>query len=891
MSIQRLIDGVPSEKFYSDFHYTKILKLLGYDGPAKAGAYVRCPKCKTATMLVSSLMPFEGWMYCDKCKTSCEGLQLYGQAYKIANPEDLIDQLSIDLKIKSVTPEDRTLYVQFYNKYYGKTARLWNQAQAAMTPTANRLAVGRLTELNLWLNQNVFNRAFSDWFGFAFKHEVEDLLGEKIHGFGKAPEGLLVIPFYLKPGFICGFGFIGSKDQMSYMNLTDCHTGGFCGLNSCHKDSSSCIYIVDHPLQAARIAHKCAVERYNKISVVAKAPIGNLDPLLLPKDAIVWVDDPDTAFYKNCVKTRKFKVMGEDTPYIWKPTEKVSKMWEGNFMPVIHKRIEDNNLHDPVDYLVNELITMGTVNARNLITAMELSEFQKNLLLVSCPPELQEALKDILGNLADSQPIIIDRKVVFEKEAKLWLQGSREIGDELICNAMVRITHICRVKQTGEAVFFGKFLFEGKEVGFQVSESDFESQPAKVLAHMAANAGITKAPFIVDSILKKYVDIVLRLSSPDVYSVQNYVGFDSDTERFNLPKISIDSNQIRVGMPFVMTEIEPPCDKLTVEGGITIKSIVNIFENGPETALYLSAMAGVISIIYNNIQANHRTNLMLVGAKGSLAEYIFEIIRIDLGLHTLSLLSKDDLDAASAWATIHHVPVAIDGLRSNPKLLAQWLECQGNNSMVLANPLTASALGNEKDWYFVRGDVPFKGETLELLNSENVFPFFMQYALTVRPNDARSFLDHLRYLAKSLNLDTAVLDAAKSLISSRGYINTKSDAVQFLNFINEGVEQGIFKTYTGADSKNRYVVVKNPMEDTVTVDLTNLLGQMRASKLPVVIWEASVNHIKELGAREINIDGVLALVFPKPLWNTLVTAVKRMKALRKAGLQDLFKQS
>lgn len=888
MSIQRLIDGVPSEKFYSDFHYTKILKLLGYDGPAKAGAYVRCPKCKTASMLVSSLAPFEGWMYCDKCKTSCEALQLYGQAYKIANPEDLIDQLSMDLKLRDTTPEDRTLYVRFHEKYYGKVIKLWEQARLAMYPTANRLAVGRLNELNLWLNQSVFNKAFADWFGFAFKHDVEELLGEKIHGFGKAPEGLLVIPFYLKPGFICGFGFIGSKDQMSYVNMTDCHTGGFCGLNSCHKDNSSCIYVVDHPLQAARIAHKCAVERYNKISIVAKAPIGNLEPLLLPKDVVLWVDGPDTTFYKNCVKNRKFKVMGDDTPYIWKPTEKVSKMWEGSFMPLIHKRIESNNLHDPVDFLVNELITMGVVNARNLIETLELSEFQKNLLLVSCPADLQEELKDILGSMTDSQPIIIDRKVVFEKEAKLWLQGSREIGDELLCNAMVRITHICRIKQTGEAVFFGKFLFEGKEVNFQVLEHDFEIQPAKVLAHMAANAGIGKQPFIADSIVKKYSDIVLRLSSPDVYSVQNYVGFDSDTERFNLPKVSIDSSQIRVGMPFVMTETEPPCAKLTVEAGVTVKSITNIFTPGPETSVYLSAMAGVISGIYNTVQANHRTNTMLVGSKGSLAEYIFEVLRIDLGLHTLTLLHKDDLDAASALCTIHHVPVAIDGLRSNPKLLAQWLEGQASNSLVLANQLTASAMGNEKDWYFVRGDVPFKGETLELLNSENVFPFFLQYALTVRPSDAHNFLDHLRYLVKSLNLPTTVLDIARTLISHKGYVNTKSEAVQLLNFVNEGVEQGVFKTHTGADPKNKYVVIKNPMEDTVTVDLTNLLGQMRASKLPVVTWEAAVNHLRALGAREINLDGVLALVFPKPLWNTLVSAVKRMKAMRKASLHRLF---
>lgn len=826
-------------------------------------------------------------MYCDKCKMSCEGLQLYGHAYKISNPEELVEQLTTDLKLKNVDAVDVDLYCKFYHKYYGKVDKLWALARGAMYPHANRMAISRLNELNLWLNQEVFNRALREWFGFGFKHEIEELLGEKIHGLGKAQEGLLVMPFYLKPGFISGFGFISSKDQMPYLNMTDCHTGGFCGFNSCHRDSSSKIYVLSHPLQAARIAQKCAVERYNKISVVAKAPIGHLEPLLLPKDTVMWIDDPDTAFYKNCVRNRKFKVMGDDTPYIWKPTEKVSKMWEGNFMPYIHKRIEDNNLHDPVDYLVNELIGMGTVNARNMIQSMELSEFQKNLLLASCPAELQEALKDILGSIVDSQPVIIDKKVVFEKEAKLWLQGSREVGDELICNAMMRITHICRVKQTGEAVLFGKFLFDGKEVGFQISEHEFEAQPDKVLAHMAANAGSSKQPFIADSIVKKYVDIVLRLSSPEVYSVQNYVGYDSDTERFNLPRVSIDSEQIKVGIPFVMSEVEPPCTKLAVDPGITVKSIANIFGSGLETSAYLSAMAGVISCIYNNIQANHRDNVMLVGGKGSLAEYLFDIIRIDLDLHSLALSSNDDMESAIANAVTHHVPVAIDGIKSNQKLLSKWLEGQGSNSLVLAPPLTAAALGNEKDWYFVRADIPFSGETLELLNSENVFPFFLQYALTVRPTDAHAFLDHLKYLARSLNLSCAGLEAARAIISSKGYVNTKSPAIQFLSFINEGVEQGVFKTFTGTELNNKYVVVKNPIADTVTVNLTNLLIQMRGEKLPIVIWEAAVLHLKELGAKEINEDDLMALVLPKPLWNSLVTAVKRMKATRKAGLQQL----
>jgi hypothetical protein len=887
MSIQRLIDGVPSEEFYSTFHYTKILKLLGYDGPAKAGAYVRCPKCKTASMLVSSLLPFEGWMYCDKCKLACEGLQLYGQAYKISNPEELIDAVAKDLKVKSVNVEDKIAYSTFYNKQYLQLQKTWQVAKAAMHPVANRLASGRLNELNLWLGQEVFNRGLAAWFGFGFKHELEELLQSSIPGIGKSPDGLLVIPFYIKPGFISGFGFIGNKDHMSYLNLLEGHGGGFCGLNECHKHESESVHVLTHPLQAARIVQKCAVERYNKLSIVAKTPIGELEPLLLNKPTVMWVDDPDSSFMKTCIKARNFKVMIDDTPYIWKPTEKVSKMWEGSFMPSVHAQIKENNLLDPLDFLVTELLTMGSANARNVIDGLELTEFQKNLILASCTDEVREEIAPLLNHILESQPLVLDKKIFFERDGKLWIQGSREVVDEIVCNAIVRISHICRIKQGGAAAIFGKLIFEGKEISFQIAEDDIEEHPGKVLAYIAASAGLPKQPFVADSISKKYLDIIMRLSSPEVHSAQNYVGFDSDTGRFNLPRVSIDTDQIRVGVPFVMSEVEPPCSNVIVEAGLTVKKISNIFEHGPETVAYLGAMASLVAGIHNLIDNKPRTNLMLVGNKGSLAEYIFDILRIDLGLEHITLSSRDDVEMAQAVAEMHQVPVAIDGIRSRAKLLAEWAE-GAKNSIVLANSTVASAMAADKDWEFLRADIEFTEETRALINSENVFPFFMQYALTVRPTSSHSMLDSLKYLAKSLDLNPGVLDSAKVMLSAKGYINTKSSGVQLINFIQEGVEQGMFKMFTGDSAKKRYVVLKNPMEDTVSIDLTNLLGQMRFYNLPVVTWESAVGHLKSLGAIEAHKEDHLLLVFPKPLWNSLVAAIKRMRSLRRAALTSLI---
>ena len=98
----------------------------------------------------------------------------------------------------------------------------------------------------------------------------------------------------------------------------------------------------------------------------------------------------------------------------------------------------------------------------------------------------------------------------------------------------------------------------------------------------------------------------------------------------------------------------------------------------------------------------------------------------------------------------------------------------------------------------------------------------------------------------------------------------------------------MFQTITGDSSKSRYVVIKNPLEDVIYVDLNTLLSRMRYYHLPVVMWEQAVQHLLQLGVKEISVSESSRLVFPKPLWNTLIRAVKRMKALRRAALLSLF---
>lgn len=887
MSIQRLIDDVPSEEFFQAFHYTRILEQLGLDSTKRAGGFVKCIKCKIPSMVIASVVPFNAWFYCDKCKTSCDAIKLYGQAYKISNPEDILEQLKKDLKLKSINKGEIATYCNFHDTYYNKIQLVWEKARTNMMPQAANQAVGRLNELGLWAGQEAFNRGLANWVGYAPKYQLEELLDESIPGIAKGVEGVLVLPFYLKPGFICGFGFIGPKDNMSYLNMMAQRVCGFCGLIDANLNASKEVYIMEHPLQALRIRHKCTLERYDKISAIAKGPIGDLDCTPIKGDPVVWVDVPDDSFLKTCIVSRGFKVLSEETPYIWRPNEKSSTLWEGNLMPIIHRNIGECKLQNPVEYFVSELLTLGLGKAKLVLEGLGLSEFQKKMILAACPAEVKNDVEELLEHAVYSEPIIIDKKAIFEREGKLWIQGSREVADEMVCNLNVRIMHICRNKNTGHATLFGKMYLENKEIAFQAEEKDLEDDPKTVLSTLLVASGESIQAYIAESIRKKYLDIILRLSSPEVHATQDYVGYDADLNTFNTPLISINPEQIRVGMPFVICDEPIPCERVNMTSGDTIMTIKHLFKKSAETAAYIGGMACVLSGIYNNIDQNSRTNTAFVGERGSLAEYVFDIIRMDLGLVHIVLRGKKDMDLAKDLAVKHDVPVAIDGFKSNSNLLAQWLEGQGGNSIVLANSINAAALGNDRDWYFVRADIPLVGEPINLLNSEYAFPFLVQYMLTVRPMSAEAFLNNLNAMAMSFDIHDNVIQQAKGIISQRGLVNADSPAIHLMNLILEGVEAGMFKTYTGENSKKSHIVIKNPLQDTVTINVTNLLGQVRLLDLPSTNWNPAIEMLKELGAVQVDLDGKLGIMLSKPTWNYIVMAVKRMKAARKAFLNRL----
>jgi hypothetical protein len=164
----------------------------------------------------------------------------------------------------------------------------------------------------------------------------------------------------------------------------------------------------------------------------------------------------------------------------------------------------------------------------------------------------------------------------------------------------------------------------------------------------------------------------------------------------------------------------------------------------------------------------------------------------------------------------------------------------------------------------------------------------LQYMLTMRPTSAHGFLDNLKYLASSLGVEESAMQAAKGFVTEQGNINCRSHAAHFMNLLQEGVEAGVFKTFTADKFKKNMVVIKNPIKDQVTVNVTQMLSAMRSNDIPMVPWTSALLQLAKLGVQETLIEGNVVLVFDKPIWNSLVDKIKRMRSLRRAAMARMM---
>jgi hypothetical protein len=894
MSTTGFICALPPSEVFLNYDYSRILHLLGVNCDKRPTTKVcACPKCRKTKLLVSPLESTSAWLKCQNCNLSGDPIKVYQQVYKIKDLDETFEALEADMGDTPPLNEDyKQAYIRFHTQYYNGIEALWKVAKREAVDWYGNGMVKRLNDLGLWLDQGRFDRGLKDLIGYTTKFKTFQTLGIDLHALrGKHMAHVLVFPYYLRPGLISGFGFIGRYDVFQYANLIPGQNGGFHGLTYLPMDKQREVYIVNSPLQVARAHLKAAAEGVPPMPMVAGSPSENPDWTALVGKPVFWVDEPEPTMLKKAIRISNAKIIYSPPPPTWKNTELPAREWRECFLPIIKNNLKGIERRSPIQEAANLLLGTNSFMAAEYCREMSLTQHFKTLMLnLPMEKEQKDHLENIMDNAAPAGVVQIGRKQIVEEAGHWYVSGGRNKSDELISEAILRIRLVQKREGDNVTLLHGDLLFDGTSIPVQgVEESLFRKSARKTCEYLCSKVGIKSYPYMTDFGSKNFLDIALQIRPPKVEFTQSYVGFDYSTGQFKLPQMSIARDNIYFSEGLVAICPHTPCRNLCINAPVTVANLYKWFKPGYETAGYWATMAGTIQCIWNNVSKNNRTGLILVGSPGSLAEHLFYLIQSDLQL-IRGRLSKSwpENRLLEESANTHHMPVAIDGLASDRIGLKRWLERGSPNCIMLLDPLTAQALGPAKNWITVRLERKFKETTTNLLQTELVFPNFMKHILDFDPHNVKGVLDRMQMWVDHYVVDgTTTLDYARKLVSTQGVCNANSEAFYLVSFLMRGIQKGIFHLLHGSKVQKGTTVLINDHKDTVTLQMDVLHKQLKHNHLPVYDWDEAIFELEQIeGVKRVG-ETNSGIEMPRPIWNSLILRAKRLANIQ-ANLGKTF---
>ena len=829
-------------------------------------------------------MPFGGWFNCEYCGLKGDSIRVYQQVYQISSLLKLRKALEEEFRSANSFDEDWGIYQEFYEGYYGKVEKLWKASQYNASNYGQPYHARRLHDLDMWRDQDTFNRHLADSVGMVHRGQLVDILGEAPQGVTpKQHTRMLIVPYYWVPGFISGFALVGNRDQVKHVSLIPDYFGGFTNLTNKASKTKTTI-LLDSPMQILRSKLKFGVEGVEMPVMVSPYPGAVVDWGGLHGDLVYWHDNPTPENLRKYLSAGHCKIITTSCPPEWGSDHKRVSEWEVAIGPSVARNLNNKRgRKDVLSFCVSAIFNKRTQSGE-YIERLNPSQAIAHLLMTKCVSHQKKKLKRLLEDINFTEMVHIKGKLVYEKQGKWWIRNRKAkqgAGDEVISEAILVVDTIYRNSDMSTSSCAGRILYKSYSIQFVVNTKELEKNPRDYIELVCSHAGIETLPYIADWGKGNLVKIAELFRAPEVVKIKDTVGFDTFTGRFYLPKTLITPSRIEVGGQYVCPTSLLPGAHIGCQMGedfdetslFNEELLSNWMNPHHECIGYWATVAAFMYTLQAKMEDRPTTGIALVGGKGSLAEYLFNIFRYDLDL------LKSDLSTASErsialGSSSHDLPLAIDGLRCARTDLKNWLDKSGGpNTLLLLDPLYASSLGPDPDWVFIRAEAKPTGEDGILAGTESAIPFIIQYTLITQPQSLESAFEGCVAIAKKVNRDAYTVEQAKRISSTAGYINSKSELANFLGFVDELGEQG-------ALNDKDPEIKGNKSTDKISIDVDRLQKAARRAKLHVRHWDLR-NQLIDLGFTPVKEAIGAKYTGSFKLWGKLMTAIRRLKNIHR----------
>jgi len=874
---------------FNVLNYKNILKLLGVDDFSTVPHVCKCPRCKKSGFSVHPVKILGVWGYCPHCKLTGDPIRLYELCYREKSPNDAIISICKELEdivpVKQIYYKDTKSYCEFSQVYYGRIERLWTTASESASKSPIWLA-NRLSSLYIWPEDSYHKDKIRDLLGYAKREELMDILQIDIKGIsGKYMTDLIILPYYSVPGLISGFGLVGKKDHISYTHMLVDLEAGFFGLNDAMGVSDSML-AVRNPLQVIRLALKGSIEGHKKIPAVALPPNKVLYDKPLRSSLVFWVgSSDDTRHLKNSLGDPSNTIIEVDSPPIWSIQEVAPDQWSQKPMSSIMKDVESAPKKNPAEVVARRILESGD-KAPQLLEELGLNNLEKQSLILGYSGEGKKELEDLLICEPVGGVVQYSGKTIVEQTGGWYLRFKNK-PDELLSDVVLRINVIQKIEEMDNNVFImGDVIHQGRCISFYMNEDEFRKNTKDSLEAILASKGSTSPVYISSWALKNMYEIALQFHSPEVIIAQNYVGFDKSSHVFRFPNFTVYPDGIRMGDMFVASSEPMPGRNIDPRSMEAHPHMLDKW-TAPclETAVYWATVMGIGEALHSYATSGIPLGIALVGDKGSLAEYIFDIVKRDFGLLHYSL-ERGVYDAADKDSLKHHLPVAVNLLDSSKVYSKKWLERDFPNTLSLISPTQAAAMGHKQPWLFIRGETAFHRDSHYLIDTEVIPVVVIQKIVNSLVSGApyipevslRFFIDSHPTASKE------VVDMAQSIVSRGNYRNSKSEAIKFILLLMEMLKTGSIEMRL---VKNKDEMTKNGVlfyceeGNTVILNIKAFIGKIRRENLNMYNWMKAMPELKYFGFE----DSTGFMECPKVVWDNSVKTAKRLIALHRSREQ------
>ncbi len=486
----------------SYFSYDRILAVAGVSVKGAVPDITACPLCKRPSLTVyrDPLSTRAKWLRCSFCRFSGDTIETY---QRISRSSTLVEAIRTacknglcDASAEKFTPVNIQNYEDAYPRFRERVSNVWNKLSRGMIEDPSPELIRYAQSKHLWQGWMTDpHKRMAQFLGGAERRTVDDMF---VANFGKRAlpkRGFSLVLAAANqdvPGRICGITFIGSEEDL-IAPLTpfkmDSPEGGLAMLDAL-DGSEKTVYALsrlDFALQFQRL-------NFTNQDTPLKMVVYNNDTrnawnAVNAERIVFWNDEIDWCLFKQAKRENgwisdhpRLSTAKRDINIYVNDTTPEAMLGKMSAAALPWARFLACWL---TDKRRNPLEIRGTLSSVNL------TEAEVKQVIDECPERQRDALKELLEEAVPKGPESIHmrgRNVVERTDG--WYSTSPS-GENLVTDAIVRLTHEAVDTGAGEVFWYGEIKYRNNRVLFAgESFHTIDKDPLKWLQDKLSRTGL-----------------------------------------------------------------------------------------------------------------------------------------------------------------------------------------------------------------------------------------------------------------------------------------------------------------------------------------------------------------------------------------------------------------